>query len=263
MNETGFTEIFSNASIVDDELSMRVDEGWMQGRTIYGGLTAAICLQTILKTNPDLPPLRSGLVNFVGPANGDLKCRAEKLREGKSVTFVQSRLYGERGLSTSCDYAFGVARQSKIARVFVSPPEVSRPEECVTITKLIKLDGFFNKFDVRLAEGAYPGAGSQIFDNFYWVKHRDERATGVVSLVAAADVVPPAIMSVQKGFARLSSMTWGFNLVQEKPATNDGWWLMRSRAESANNGYSSQDMWVWNSDLELIMTGRQNVAIFY
>ncbi len=263
MTDTNFTDLFSNASIVDGELSMEVDESWMQGRTIYGGLTAAICLHVALKTNSNLPPLRTGLVNFIGPASGDLKCHTEKLREGKSVTFVQSRLYGEKGLSTSCDYAFGVPRKSKISKVFVSPPEIPDPRECVNITEFVKLDGFFNKFDVRLAQGAYPGAGSEIYDNYYWVRHQDKGVTDFVSLIAAADVVPPAIMSVQKGFARLSSMTWGFNLVQEQPATNDGWWLMRSCAESAINGYSSQDMWVWNADLELVMTGRQNVAIFY
>lgn len=263
MTKSNFTDLFSNASIVNDELIMQVDESWMQGRTIYGGLTAAICLQVALKINSVLAPLRTGLVNFIGPASGDLKCRAEKLREGKSVTFIQSRLYGDKGLSTSCDFAFGISRQSKISRVFVLPPKIPRPQECENITELIKLDGFFNKFDVRLAQGAYPGTGSEQHDNYYWVRHEDQDANDIVSLVAAADVVPPAIMSVQKGFARLSSMTWGFNMVQEFPSTKDGWWLMRSCAESARNGYSSQDMWVWNSDLDLVMTGRQNVAIFF
>lgn len=263
MSDSKYSDLFSNALLADDTLTIKPEESWMQGRTIYGGLTAAICLYTALQTHPNLPPLRSGFVNFIGPASGGLSCRCEKLREGKSVTFIQSRLHGENGLSTSCDYSFGAARQSKISKIYVPRPSVKSPHECVNITELVRLDGFFNNFDTRLAEGAYPGTGSDVYDNFYWVRHKDEGATDVVSLIAAADVVPPAIMSIQKGFARLSSMTWGFNLVQEQPFTKEGWWLMRSRAESAKNGYSSQDMWVWNSEYELIMTGRQNVAIFF
>lgn len=263
MNNSSFTDLFANASLVDQELRLKVDDNWMQGRTIFGGMTAAICLETALRNYPSLPSLRTGLINFVGPASGNLTCRTEKLREGKSVTFAQSRLFGDAGLSTVCDFTFGVARDSKLDRMLVTRPDVPMPEECKGITELIKLDGFFNKFDVRLAQGAYPGTGSQVYDNYYWVRHIDESAVDLVSLIAAADVVPPAVMSLQKGMARLSSMTWGFNVVQEQPKTEKGWWLMRSCAETAKNGYSSQDMWVWNSDLELIMTGRQNVAIFF
>lgn len=37
---------------------------------------------------------------------------------------------------------------------------------------------------------------------------------------------------------------------------------MQSRAENAREGYSSQDMIVWNSAGEPVITGRQTVAIF-
>jgi len=53
------------------------------------------------------------------------------------------------------------------------------------------------------------------------------------------------------------------NFLSEDISTDEGWWLMRSAAEHARDGYSSQDMQVWNSRGELIITGRQNVAIFY
>ena len=54
-----------------------------------------------------------------------------------------------------------------------------------------------------------------------------------------------------------------FNFTSTKLDTDDGWWLMRTAAEHAREGYSSQDMQVWNTKGELVITGRQNVAIFY
>ena len=57
-------------------------------------------------------------------------------------------------------------------------------------------------------------------------------------------------------------MTWMVNVLSDAPTTRDGWWLLQSRAESAGDGYSSQDMLVWNRDGELVIAGRQSVAIF-
>jgi acyl-CoA thioesterase len=74
---------------------------------------------------------------------------------------------------------------------------------------------------------------------------------------------PPAVLPMFKEFAPISSMTWMMNFVKEDLSTSDGWYLLRSEAENAQDGYSSQDMQVWNSDKELLITGRQSVAIFY
>lgn len=45
-----------------------ITEEWMQGRTTYGGLSAALCLAGTLSAHADLPPLRSAQVAFIGPA---------------------------------------------------------------------------------------------------------------------------------------------------------------------------------------------------
>ncbi len=62
--------------------------------------------------------------------------------------------------------------------------------------------------------------------------------------------------------APISSMTWMVNVLTDEPKTRDGWWLLESRAEHAADGYSSQDMLVWNRDGDLVIAGRQSVTIF-
>jgi hypothetical protein len=57
-------------------------------------------------------------------------------------------------------------------------------------------------------------------------------------------------------------MTWIANFLASSPASRDGWWLLRFAADQAGEGYSSQDMTVWNSDGEAVIAGRQSVAIF-
>ena len=53
-----------------------VPDNWLQGRTAYGGFSAALALHAAQKSDLDLPPLRSAQVSFIGPLSGDIVIRA-------------------------------------------------------------------------------------------------------------------------------------------------------------------------------------------
>ena len=72
----------------DHAMSFHVPETWMQGRTTYGGLTAALCLQAAMPTSGGRQ-IRSAQVAFVGPVSGDVECTATLLREGGLVATVR------------------------------------------------------------------------------------------------------------------------------------------------------------------------------
>ena len=69
-----------------------ISADWMQGRTTYGGLAAALSLEGTLRAHPSLPPLRSAQVSFIGPAGGEVRVAPQLLRQGKSVAFVGADL---------------------------------------------------------------------------------------------------------------------------------------------------------------------------
>jgi len=257
-----FTQLMSGAAFENGALSLTIPADWMQGRTTYGGLSAAICLETALRAFPEAPPLRSALVSFIGPAGGAVEGRANMLRQGKSVTFVEAEVSGEKGLATRCAFAFGEARASQWNRTFTAAPDVPPPEECGPFGPPDAAISFTRHFDSRLAKGGRPVSGSKEHDHFIWVRHTDENAQGMVALLALADMPPPALMPMFTEFAPISSMTWMVNVLTDAPKTRDGWWLLESRAEHASQGYSSQDMLVWNRDGDLVIAGRQSVAIF-
>jgi acyl-CoA thioesterase len=258
-----FIELMDSASFEDGALSVTIPGEWMQGRTTYGGMSAALCLETARRAFPDLPPLRSALVSFIGPAGGAVEGRAKILRQGKSVTFVEADVHGEKGIATRCAFAFGGARPSKWNRNFTPAPDMPPPDACQPFRPP---EGgpinFGHHFDARLAKGGVPVTGSKEHDLFVWVRHEDSKAEGIVALMALADMPPPALMPMFTELAPISSMTWMVNVLTDAPKTKDGWWLLESRAENASQGYSSQDMLVWNCDGELVIAGRQSVAIF-
>ncbi len=258
-----FTELIDSAALEHGGvLSLTIPPDWMQGRTTYGGLSAAICLETARRAFPDAPPLRSAMVSFIGPAGGAVEGRAKMLRQGKSVTFVEAEVIGEKGIATRCEFAFGEARPSQWNRTFTPAPVVPPPEDCGPFGPPDGAIHFTRHFDSRLAKGGRPVSGSKEHDHFIWVRHTDETATGIVALLALADMPPPALMPMFTEFAPISSMTWMVNILCDEPKTRDGWWLLESRAEHAGAGYSSQDMLVWNRDGDLVIAGRQSVAIF-
>jgi len=257
-----FTDLIAGARFSEGALRVAITPDWMQGRTAYGGLSAAICLETALRAVPDAPPLRSAVVTFVGPIAGDVEARGKILRQGKSVTVVEAEVSGAQGLATRCVFAFGAARASQWNRTFTPKPEMAPPEACGAYFPDGKGRAFLRHFDARLAKGGRPASGSHEYDHFIWVRHKDVRANGVVALVALADMPPPALYAMFTKHAPISSMTWMANVLCADPETRDGWWLLEMRAEHAGDGYASQDMLVWSRDGGLVIAGRQCVAVF-
>lgn len=235
---------------------------WMQGRTIYGGLSAALCLAAVRKAFADLPPLRSAQISFIGPAGGTVEMTPSLLRQGKSVTFASADIIGEKGLATRAGFCFGAARESKFDLSFIGEPNVPLPDESKSFFEADAKPHFANNFDVRLAKGGSPCSGSNENDHYLWVRYKEPPQMDDASMLALADMPPPAMMPMFTEFAPISSMTWLLNFLHETPQTEDNWWLLQSRAEHAREGYSSQDMIVWNTYGQAVIAGRQNVAIF-
>ena len=253
---------------------------WMQGRTTYGGCSAALCLEGAKRhLNNDEMPLRSALVSFVGPAGGEVEVRARTIRSGKTMAFVNSELFTSEGeLATTCMWAFGSSRESAFAEDMGVEPQLAflpSPEECSSLFDGAKfVPTFTQHFEARLARGARPGSGSLESDHWIWARHRGVDLTGRkngsvanvdddVALVAIADLLPPAIAARFPGASPVSSATWMLNfLSEEREALDSGWFLLRSKAEHARGGYSSQDMAMYGAGGTPIAVGRQCVAIF-
>lgn len=240
-----------------------IPENWMQGRTTYGGLSAALCLKAVQNSHPDLPPLRSAHINFVGPVGGDISITTKIIRRGRSVSFIRAELFGEKGLAADVTFCFAQSRESKLNKQFVSAPQQPSFKDAGDLFAAGPGPAFTQNYECKLASGGYPISGSTEHEHFLWVRHKDTHATDLSALIGIADMPPPAVLPMFTEFAPISSMTWMINILSENLSTEDGWWLLRTKGEHAVDGYSSQDMQVWNSQGELIISGRQNVAIFY
>lgn len=260
--QISFTELLASARKSDQNAAWSIPDHWMQGRTTYGGLSAALCYAAVENVITDLPPLRSAMVTFVGPAAGEVHSYVKVLRRGKSALFVEADLHSDKGLATRAQFVFGEARESAFDFTACAAPDVPGPDAAQDCFKGGRGPAFAANFELRLAQGAMPMAGSEISEHYFWARHRDREAKGIAALLAAADMPPPAVMPMFKTFGPISSVTWQLNFLTSLPVTRDDWWLLQSKAENAVEGYSSQDMTIWNLDRTPIATCRQCVAIF-
>lgn len=247
----------------DGRYATTIPDNWMQGRTTYGGLSAALCLAVIEKTYPGLPPLRAAQVTFTGPAGGAVLINTDVIRQGRSVTHICATLTDESGTATHAVFSFGVKRESRLDADFTSRPSVPSPEQSNDLFSGKFGPAFTRNYECLIAKGAMPLSGAKQSEQFIWVRHKDKNTNNLAALIGIADVPPPAVLPMFTELAPISSMNWMMNFIVDDARTTDGWWLIRSAAEHARKGYSSQDMQVWNREGQLVVTGRQNIAIYY
>ncbi|WCM95038.1 thioesterase family protein [Acidovorax sp. NCPPB 2350] len=246
----------------DPALVFHPPGAWSQGRTVYGGLTAALSLQAALgAVRGTAPPLKAAQILFAGPAGGALTFQPTVLREGKSSRSVAVDCVGDSGVAVRSTFLFAQARPSRLQRAPCAAPVVAPPHACPTFDDEGKGPALLQNFEIRFAGAARPLSGSPEPELVAWVRHRGaDHVDPAVALVAMADCLPPADLVCLTEFVPVSSMTWSFELPQ--PAAAGEWFLLRSRSVHSVSGYTLQAMEVWDQQGRLAMSGQQTVALF-
>ncbi|PHN24231.1 acyl-CoA thioesterase [Pseudomonas sp. ICMP 460] len=240
-----------------------VPANWLQGRTIYGGLTAALSLEAVRQSIPlDLPPLKSAHVTFISPSTQEQVFFSKVLRQGKSVTTVAVECLSAGELTLQMTMVFTAHRESPLQHNFFQPPNLEAPQHLASEFERRKAPPCVYNFDMRPATGsAAPFSGANHPELQVWVKHLDaEGVDPVVALIALADALPPAAVTVLTEPVPLSTVSWTFDIVSAPEA--GGWFLLKSSSQQAAGGYSLQDMEVWSEAGTLVLRGRQTVAVF-
>ena len=240
-----------------------IDEGWMQGRTAYGGISSAVALAAVKQLHPTDVPLRYAQISFVGPVGGDCTVNTRILRQSNSSLFVDAGVSGEAGFGTAAVFAFSPDRESHVDHNLLTMRDVPRPETLEPVPDHKARPAFARHFDMRPTSGPRFPSRTDTAEYLTWVRFVEEPACDPsVALLAMGDALPPAAMALFKQFGPISSMNWTVNMLTAKPETEDGWWLLSAKSSYARNGVSAQDMIIWNSAGEPVAAGCQAVAIY-
>lgn len=249
--------------------TVEIEQGWTQGRAIYGGLTGALLLSAATGRLPEALPLRALTVSFVGPASpGSAGVSAEVLRAGSNVTQCQATLRQDGAVVATALASFGRHRESAVTVEPSHPmPELPEPSAVESIPYMEGLTPeFFRFMDLRLVEGNWPGSGADTSSITGWMALRESPgAFGAEHLVALADAWPPAVLQMLPGFAPASSLTWTVELVSELgPGAVDpaGRFAYEVTTDAARDGYAHTHAMLWNPDGTLVAISRQTITVF-
>lgn len=254
--------IDSIADAGEGRFTVNAPDDWRQGRTLFGGASAGLCYAACERLVPDLPPLRSAQIAFIGPSAGEATLVPSVLRRGKSVTFMACDLIADGVVATRTLFAFGGERASAFAIEAPSAPDVPPPEDCPPLFRQWA-PTFAQHFDMRYAGGGYPVTGADDGDMIVWARYRDDDVpAGLAALVTIGDALPPASMPRLTGPAAISSMTWNFDIADASRFDARRWTLLRSKDDTVGHGYAGQTMGMWDEAGRPILLGRQNITIF-
>lgn len=247
----------------DGQRHYHIGSDWMQGRTAYGGISAAASLHAAMIEHPGDAPLRTAQVGFVGPVGGECDVTTRMLRQSKSSRFIVTDLVSESGYGTHGLFSFMKPRDSHIDHDVIAPPDIREPDQLECVPDHPARPSFTRKFEMRPVSGRGFGHGKDEGIITTWVRWIDQpECDPHIALLALADALPPAAMPLFTQFGPISSSTWIQHFLTEHPTTTDGWWLLVSRTHHVKRGFSAQDMFIWNADRQLVSVGGQGVALY-
>lgn len=255
---TAIADILAHRTALEGGFACEIPSDWMQGRTAYGGLSAALALQAALDAEPDLPPLRSAQVAFVGPLAGKVSVSATKLRRGRNAAYIQADVSSEAGLGLRATFIFMAALPSTVSHDVASraPDTPPGPDSKLYVGPDEFFTGNFEFLDLK------QGTGPAEWRRWARLRARDGLHP-FVELMAIGDGLPPAALKLfDKQMVPVSSLNWQINFLTPAPVTQQGWWLLAANTEIAQGGNSSQRMTLWNAAGEPVAEAMQAVAIF-
>jgi acyl-CoA thioesterase len=246
--------------------TVAVPDDWMQGRSVFGGLQAALALRAMRGFVSAELPLRVLQTTFVAPVAGTLDIHAQVLRAGKGTTHAEARLVADGQTTTLVVGVFGRGRPSK-AEVIPPPPAAPGPEaqRAIEFPFVEGLSPAFGRhFKMRWLSGPAPFTGSTLApEALIEVSFADGVATTEAHVVAIADVIPPLALSMLTRPAPGSSVTWTLEmLVDSFDALPLAGWLVEAEVRAGRNGYTSQSSTIFAPDGQPVAMSHQSMVVF-
>lgn len=246
----------------DGSLAAEVSADWLQGRSAYGGIQAALAVEAMQPFSDGLP-LRTLQATLCAPVpEGRLRIETRMLRAGGNTRQVEARIVDGDAVLALFIGIFGRARASAVAHDFVQPDIGDGDGQLMPFAE--GMPAFLKQFSARILKGHFPGSGSPDTEHLYRISlHDTARRAGTSQLLAMSDFPPPVGLSWLKHFTPGSTMTWMLNFTghpyDDQPLSD---WVIDVRLDAAHDGYTQQTVTLFAPDGYAVLRGTQCMVIF-
>lgn len=246
---------------------MTFDKSWSQGRTVFGGVSAAAILRAMDFELESPRPLRVLHVNFIAPLKIEKPCRItiEHLRDGQNVTQLQGRLTQDNQTCVQVQACYGKSRDSKINRLSdqqCSLKSASKGNFLPIIPGVTPK--FLKHITLDFQSGKLPFTGSKHSHIDGWMKFKEVPTNiSLAHIVALADAWPPTVLQMLKWPKPASTLSWQVDVLQPEIKLPPSQWIgYQAKTLQATDGYSHTQANIWSESGELILLSRQTDVIF-
>lgn len=259
--------LLNQMSTLQDSYELTIPVSWGQGRTAYGGISAALCFQAAQNHIEDQRTPRSFHCNFIGPVTcGEpLKITSEILRTGKNVTQIVASVLQNDRVCVMAQICFGVSRGSILQKPDMTKHELTVPKKGNFLPQIPKLvPKFIQHFELAVEKGSLAlGKSDQpVLHGWSKLKHPPAKMT-YASLIAVMDAWPPTMYQMKRIPAPASTMSWDLEFISPIDNLNGEEWIASvNEARHIENGYGHEESTFWAPDGSVLAYSRQVVAIF-
>ena len=249
----------------DPDNRTRFDEQWTQGRSAFGGLSAAFAVTAMSKALGQDLPMRSLMVSFIGPIPpGEVSVTTRCLRQGRNVTQMQADVLVGDEVCLQAMGVFGHAREGLVVPARRMEKPVPREQGLHIVAHRKRLPAFLGQFDGYWVSDGLPFSGKPSRELNLWARHEgDMTRFPAERLVAIADIPPPVILSYYDSpSVPASSLTWSLEFVKPPQAVTADWFYLEFTAEAAAEGYTQQSGRIFEESGELCALSRQCMVYF-
>jgi len=256
-----YSELLATMQTLDSGVTLDVPGDWMQGRSVYGGLQAAIAvaaMRTLVTT-----PLRTLQVTFIAPVpQGCVVARAKLLRQGKNASHVEAQLLVDGEVACIAIGVFGNARATAVTKLPQQP--VLPPASPIPFPFLEGVTPeFLRHFKAAVLQGDLPYTGTPLSEFVVSLDMLDAGKNTEAHLLAIADFVPPVALCWLRNFTTGSSLTWMLELlIDDFAALPLEGWRVDATLVAAREGYTSQSVMLWGAGGVPVAISRQSMVVF-
>ncbi|MCF6439618.1 thioesterase family protein [Pseudoalteromonas luteoviolacea] len=265
-----FEAIISSTELSEQPCRLSVPNTWSQGRTVFGGLSAALMLKHMyIQLNDQDRQLLSFSCNFVAPliASEPFTINTSILRQGKNVTQLESRIEQRDSVCLVSLASFAKQRPSNIKVKSQIKPAILNTD--INEENTIQyVEGIFPAFiqhvDLNIQAGAMPFSGADSSELHGWMKFKQmpQKTAQELYILALADAWPPTLLQLCNKPSPASTVSWYIEFLQPLELSTHDWVGYEAITHQASNGYGIEDAKVFSKAGDLIALSRQTVAVF-
>lgn len=260
------TQILAAFTPQDGAYRATADATWLQGRTLFGGLAAALANRAMRERVAADRPLRALQVVFIGPnAEGAVTFEPTVLREGKAVTLASCIAKSNGEVSLTATAMYGTPRESMLS-VQAQPIAVpAKPEQLTDVPVRAGLPSFTQHYHQRWAVGGAPFSRAADSQMSVYVRNRgDEGAhTTETHALALMDAIPSPALPMMDKPGPASTLSWTLEILDHQFEFGmDEWWRLDAHVDAAANGYVVHTSHVINPAGRVAAISRQVVVVY-